>query len=132
MNGFALQYNYAGPGTPRGGYLHYKDLVASAQDQIRPTSSVRWLMYLNTSPCTDGVTLQMTQLLDRASNALQAANTNRGFGRPDYAFVEFIVAQLIISDALPRQKDFPSLADHPRLKKQYDDCLWVLSYVHAS
>lgn len=133
MNGSAPNHSYGGPSTSRGGYHHYKDLFASAQDQIRPNSSVRLLVYISTCPAADRITLQIKQLLDRASNALHAANTQRDFGRPDYAFVEFIVAQLIIFEALPRQKDFPGLADHPRLQKQYDDCRWVrLIYVEAS
>lgn len=64
-------------------------------------------------------------MLDLANSALSSARNEISLKRPDFAFVEYIVAQEILSNTVKKNQDFPQVKKITRWEKRYDECLQV-------
>jgi len=73
--------------------------------------------------------VQIGKLLEKADAASKQAPSLLEFGRPDYAYVEYLVATHIVANLIPRHKDAPSLQiGHDRLHKLNREIIKVCNF----
>lgn len=91
-------------GNKRGPLRHIKDLAYEAEARVNPNTSIK-------------------TLLETAHGSLSNATTFHQFGRPDLAFIEFIIARVIGSKTIPSHKDSPSIPGSNSLHTLHRDLI---------
>lgn len=91
-------------------FSHIKDLQARAESgcdfnqytPVRPRFS-----WSRANPTN--AQLQIRTLLEQAQQSASQANANISFGKPDRAYVEYLLSSNILLEIIPRHKDYPTL-----------------------
>ncbi|KAI4195944.1 MAG: hypothetical protein LQ350_006878 [Teloschistes chrysophthalmus] len=91
-------------------FAHIKDLQARAESggSFNQYTPVRRRFFLSRANPTDAQS-QIRTLLEQAQQSANQANANISFGKPDRAYVEYLLSSNILLEIIPRHKDYPTL-----------------------
>ncbi|KAL8688357.1 MAG: hypothetical protein Q9218_005717, partial [Villophora microphyllina] len=104
-------------------FPHIKDLQASAESghNFNQYTPVR-RRFSHSRACHTNPMPQIRTLLEQAQQSANQANASISFGKPDRAYVEYLLSSNILLELIPRHKDYPTL-NSDREGQLYDDSL---------